>query len=97
MDAAGVCQCAPPERIDGIMAGMSETVAAAGFEFRKAASADEYWLSQVLVRASEPRIGQQLLRTAKETEFSTTARYLVGSLNVLDVTWKSPESTPILC
>ncbi len=39
-----------------------------GFEFRESASPEEYWLSQVLVRPGDSRIGEILKAAALETE-----------------------------
>jgi radical SAM superfamily enzyme YgiQ (UPF0313 family) len=40
-----------------------------GWEFRQACSADEYWVNQVLARASDPRILPALLEAVAQTGF----------------------------
>ena len=40
-----------------------------GFEFRESADLEEYWVSQVLVRADDPRIWQALVEAIEETGF----------------------------
>lgn len=44
-------------------------VKSAGFEFRASAESDDYWLSQVLVRASDPRIATALWRARESAGF----------------------------
>jgi radical SAM superfamily enzyme YgiQ (UPF0313 family) len=44
-------------------------VRAAGFEFRASSDSCDYWLSQLLVRANDPGIGQALRKAQHETGF----------------------------
>jgi radical SAM superfamily enzyme YgiQ (UPF0313 family) len=47
----------------------AKVVRRAGFEFRESAELPEYWVSQVLVRASDPRIAQALVDAVDATGF----------------------------
>jgi hypothetical protein len=53
-----------------IIAKAAGRVRAAGFEFRESADLPEYWVSQVLVRAADPRVGQALVDTVTRTGFA---------------------------
>ncbi len=56
------------ETISEVLRRISRSVTLKGFEFRESASPEEYWLSQVLVRPGDSRIGEILKSTALETE-----------------------------
>ncbi len=56
-------------RYQKIINQTAKVVRAAGFEFRESADLPEYWVSQVLVRASDPRIGQALNDAVDATGF----------------------------
>jgi len=55
--------CAP------LLSRAGRLVRAAGFEYREAAELDEYWVSQVLVRAAREELARALLRALEETGF----------------------------
>jgi hypothetical protein len=52
-----------------ILQRAARAVKAAGFEHREAAGLPEYWVSQVLARAADPRIGSALVAALEETGF----------------------------
>jgi radical SAM superfamily enzyme YgiQ (UPF0313 family) len=56
------------ETVSEVLRRISRSVTFKGFEFRESASTEEYWLSQVLVRPEDGRIGEILKATALETE-----------------------------
>ncbi|MGE3166783.1 MAG: hypothetical protein AB7O52_17910 [Planctomycetota bacterium] len=59
---------APPRsRYEPIIGATADRVRSAGFEFRESADLPEYWVSQVLVRADDARIGQALLAAIAKT------------------------------
>ena len=61
---------APEARVCSAVLRRTEQLAhAAGFEFRASAEAADYWLSQLLVRAADPRIGPALRQAQEETGF----------------------------
>jgi radical SAM superfamily enzyme YgiQ (UPF0313 family) len=47
-----------------------KTVSRTGYEARMAAPAEEYWVSQVLVRARDPRVWEALVSAQKKTGFA---------------------------
>ncbi len=57
------------ERLEPILAAVGRRVRGAGFEFRESADLPEYWVSQVLIRADDPRIGRALLGAVRATGF----------------------------
>ncbi len=57
------------ERHEPILARVAAIVRNADFEFRESAELDEYWLSQVLVRADDPRIHAALLDAVETSGF----------------------------
>ncbi|MBI3541759.1 MAG: hypothetical protein HY075_00585 [Deltaproteobacteria bacterium] len=57
------------ERYSGIIGKTSARVRAAGFEFRESADLPEYWVSQALVRADDPRTTEALLAAIGKTGF----------------------------
>src|SRR5262249_7307819 len=59
----------PMERYQAIIDEAAGCVRRAGFEFREAADLPEYWVSQVLVRASDPRVGEALRAAVDATGF----------------------------
>jgi hypothetical protein len=54
---------------DVVVRRVERAVHQANFEFRAAASASDYWVSQSLVRATNPAIGQAFQSAAEETGF----------------------------
>jgi radical SAM superfamily enzyme YgiQ (UPF0313 family) len=56
----------------GIVAGVAREIAGRvrshGFEFRESSPPHEYWVSQVLARAADPRIGDALVEACLDTE-----------------------------
>lgn len=61
---------APPMSCyEKILREVRARVEKAGFQFRESACLPEYWTSQVLVRASDPRIGAVLIESVKATGF----------------------------
>jgi radical SAM superfamily enzyme YgiQ (UPF0313 family) len=58
-----------PSKISAIMGRCGQIVRAAGFEFRTSASAGEYWLSQVMARAADGRVGRALRDAQQRTGF----------------------------
>lgn len=58
-----------PARYAGLLRRTAASVRAAGFEFRESAGLPEYWLSQVLVRAADPRVSRALLQAVEATGF----------------------------
>jgi radical SAM superfamily enzyme YgiQ (UPF0313 family) len=59
----------PPERYADVIARASKRVRNHGFEFRESAELDEYWISQVLVRAADPRVFTALHAALRATGF----------------------------
>lgn len=57
------------EHFRPILGRVARSVRRAGLEYREAADLADYWVSQVLVRASKPGIGEALLRALEETQF----------------------------
>jgi radical SAM superfamily enzyme YgiQ (UPF0313 family) len=57
------------DRMRECLESMGKTAAASGFEFRRAASLSEWWLSQVLVRAADQRLHPALVRSIQRTGF----------------------------
>jgi radical SAM superfamily enzyme YgiQ (UPF0313 family) len=53
-----------------IIAKAAGRVRAAGFEFRESADLPEYWVSQVLVRAADPRVKEALVDAVTRTSFA---------------------------
>ncbi|MBI4615397.1 MAG: hypothetical protein HY720_17400 [Planctomycetes bacterium] len=61
---------APPAlALEPILSGVARRVRRAGFEFREAAQLPDYWVSQILVRAADPRVGRALVDAVRETGF----------------------------
>jgi radical SAM superfamily enzyme YgiQ (UPF0313 family) len=61
---------APPrERYAPILERVASIARGSGFEFRESAELDEYWVSQALVRADDPRIHAALLDAVQRTGF----------------------------
>jgi radical SAM superfamily enzyme YgiQ (UPF0313 family) len=61
---------APDARVGaGVLHRTGQLAHAAGFEFRPSADTADYWLSQLLVRAADPRIGHALRNAQEETGF----------------------------
>jgi radical SAM superfamily enzyme YgiQ (UPF0313 family) len=61
---------APDPRVCAAVVRRTEQIVrAAGFEFRASSEPADYWLSQALVRAADPRIGRALLAAQRETGF----------------------------
>lgn len=61
---------APPvARYADVIARASKRVKNHGFEFRESAELDEYWVSQVLVRATDPRVLEALEAAIQATGF----------------------------
>jgi radical SAM superfamily enzyme YgiQ (UPF0313 family) len=58
-----------PSVCQAVLNTAGRLVRAAGFEFRASADASDYWLSQILVRAEEPRVGTVILQAQDETGF----------------------------
>ena len=58
-----------PKKCDGVVRRVERAVHQASFEFRAAAGAWEYWVSQALVRAANPAVGKALRAAAEETGF----------------------------
>jgi radical SAM superfamily enzyme YgiQ (UPF0313 family) len=58
-----------PDRMRDCLDAIERTAAESGFELRRAASIPEWWLSQVLVRAADPRLLPALLRSMERTGF----------------------------
>lgn len=58
-----------PEVYANIIERVARRVRNHGFEFRESAELEEYWVSQVLVRATDPRVYAALLETLRETGF----------------------------
>ena len=56
------------EIVTGIVREIANRVRSHGFEFRESSPPHEYWVSQVLARASDPRIGHALVETCLDTE-----------------------------
>ena len=56
------------ETVRGITREIADRVRSGGFEFRESSPSHEYWVSQVLARASDSRIGDCLLETCLGTE-----------------------------
>ncbi len=56
-------------RYHKIISQAAKVIRHAGFEFRESADLPEYWVSQVLVRASDARVGQSLLDAVEGTGF----------------------------
>jgi radical SAM superfamily enzyme YgiQ (UPF0313 family) len=59
----------PSERLRPILAQVAQRVRQAGLEFRQAADLPEQWVSQVLARPIDARVGQALLRAVERTGF----------------------------
>lgn len=59
----------PIEHYEPILARVGELVRAAGFEFRESADLPEYWVSQVLVRAADERVGAALDAAVRASGF----------------------------
>ncbi len=57
------------QRYQKIITRTAKLVRLAGFEFRESADLPEYWLSQVLVRSADPRVGQALQDAVDATGF----------------------------
>ena len=52
-------------RVSRITAEVAKRARAAGFEFRASADEAEYWLSQVLIRAADPRVFEALVAAGR--------------------------------
>jgi hypothetical protein len=69
----------PPERYADVIERVARRVRNHGFEFRESAELDEYFVSQVLVRADDPRIFDALAAAVESTGFvyyrEVTARF----------------------
>jgi radical SAM superfamily enzyme YgiQ (UPF0313 family) len=75
------------EAVTSILREMEKRVNSHGFEFRQSSPPHEYWASQVLARADDPRVGQALVETSLEAEslYSKTIppRFVVDFRNCL--------------
>ncbi len=59
----------PAELYASIIDRAARSVRQHGFEFRESADLPEYWVSQALVRASDPKVTSALLSTIQKTGF----------------------------
>jgi radical SAM superfamily enzyme YgiQ (UPF0313 family) len=59
----------PVEHMKPILGRIRSLIGGRGFEIRQAAELEEYWLSQVLVRAADSRITDALFRAIERTGF----------------------------
>lgn len=57
------------DQVDRALGGIRTVVERNGFEYRQAADAPEYWVSQALVRARDARVAESLLAAVSETGF----------------------------
>jgi len=69
----------PPERYADVIERVAKRVRNHGFEFRESAELDEYVVSQLLVRADDPRVQEALVAAVDATGFvyyrETTQRF----------------------
>ena len=62
---------APDEAVcSAVLRAVDRLVSAAGFEFRASADSADYWLSQLLVRADDPRIWQAVAAAVATSNFA---------------------------
>jgi len=73
-----------------------KTVSRTGYEARMAAPAEEYWVSQVLVRARDPRVWEALVAAQKKTGFAyqrmVTHSFHTAFREALSATGLDPDS-----
>ncbi len=61
---------APPiGQMETALGAIEKTVAVSGFEYRRASGLSEWWLSQVMVRASDPALYPVFIRALRKTGF----------------------------